>query len=442
MPARPLQPVIQHLRTAAAAADRAGLSDAELLARFASGGDEAAFELLVWRHAGTVLGVCRRVLRHEQDALDAFQATWLALARRARSIGRRESVGGWLYRVAYRAALRARARAAARAGRERPLGNLAPVSGTLGPCAEAGLGELRDALDEEVSRLPQKYRGVFVLRCLAGKSREEAARELACPVGTAESRLARARARLRAALTRRGFAGLAALLPGALAGGAHAGGLPRALVGTTVRAATAFAAGRATAAGAVPVAVAALTKGVLREMSTARLKCWAVGLLVAVATAAAGVATWAPRASARDTAVLQAPERQGVRPAAAGAPKQAGKAAEEDKLQGSWVGVAAFRVEGEELPAEQAKAMRLVISGAKATFRLKGDERRGAFRAYQAGGQRVLDLTAEKGPRLLALYEVNGNTLRLCYGDYNATPPASFDSRGFLVVTLRRAEKR
>ena len=88
-----LQPVIQQLRSAAAAADGAGLSDAELLGRYAAGREEAAFELLVWRHAGLVFGVCRRVLRHEQDALDAFQATFLALAKRARSIGRRESVG-------------------------------------------------------------------------------------------------------------------------------------------------------------------------------------------------------------------------------------------------------------------------------------------------------------------------------------------------------------
>src|SRR4051812_39599702 len=108
MSGRRLEPVVEYLRRATAAGDGPRVSDAELLGRYAGARDEAVFELLVWRHAPLVLGVCRRVLRHEQDAQDAFQATFLALARRARAIGRRESVGGWLYRVAYRAALPAR----------------------------------------------------------------------------------------------------------------------------------------------------------------------------------------------------------------------------------------------------------------------------------------------------------------------------------------------
>src|SRR5436305_7642038 len=117
------------------AADPAGTSDGDLLRRY-SGGDEAAFELLVWRHAAMVLGVCRRVLRHAQDAEDAFQASWLALARRARSVGRRGSVAGWLYQVAYRIALRARARAARRAGQELPIAEPI-VDAAADPAAQA-----------------------------------------------------------------------------------------------------------------------------------------------------------------------------------------------------------------------------------------------------------------------------------------------------------------
>jgi RNA polymerase sigma factor (sigma-70 family) len=275
-----LRPVIQQLRSAAAAADCAGLSDAELLGRYAAGREEAAFELLVWRHAGLVLGVCRRVLRHEQDALDAFQATFMALAKRARSIGRRESVGGWLYKVAYRVALRAKARAATRAAREQPLGELSPTSQAADPCTEAGWRELRQALDEQVRRLPEKYRVVFVLRCLAGKSSAEAARELRCPVGTVESRLARARERLRAALGRRGFVVPAALLSTGLIGNAVSAGVAPALVSSTIRAALLFAAGQTATAGAASAQAALLAKGVLKTMFLTKLKCGAAVLVV------------------------------------------------------------------------------------------------------------------------------------------------------------------
>jgi DNA-directed RNA polymerase specialized sigma24 family protein len=108
--------VLHFLRHALVARDSAGVPDADLLERFVTGRDEAAFELLVWRHGRMVLGVCRRVLRDEQEAEDAFQASFLTLARRAAAIRRRASVGAWLYRVAHRVALDARARAGRRAG--------------------------------------------------------------------------------------------------------------------------------------------------------------------------------------------------------------------------------------------------------------------------------------------------------------------------------------
>src|SRR4051812_36147076 len=106
MASPPLQAVVHQLRMALAARSSAGVPDAQLLGRFISQRDEAAFELLVWRHGKMVLGTCRRLLRDAHEAEDAFQACFLALARRAGSIGRREPVGGWLYKVAYRLALR------------------------------------------------------------------------------------------------------------------------------------------------------------------------------------------------------------------------------------------------------------------------------------------------------------------------------------------------
>src|SRR5437588_10959103 len=118
MPAAQLRGVIRHLGLAVAARGSDGVPDAELLNRFLSRRDEAAFELLVWRHGKMVLGTCRRLLRDAHEAEDAFQACFLALARRAGSVGRRGSVGGWLHRVAFRLALGAKARRATRDARE------------------------------------------------------------------------------------------------------------------------------------------------------------------------------------------------------------------------------------------------------------------------------------------------------------------------------------
>jgi RNA polymerase sigma factor (sigma-70 family) len=174
--------------------------DPELLSRFAKDRDESAFELLVWRHAGLVLGVCRRVLRDEHLAEDAFQAVFLVLARKAGSV-RGANLAGWLFRVARRVAVRARRQAAARTTREVPLTADPEAREAVGPGERA---ELAAVLDQEVARLPERYRLPVVLCYLGGRSTEEAAHLLGCPRGTVLSRLATARQRLAARLTRRG----------------------------------------------------------------------------------------------------------------------------------------------------------------------------------------------------------------------------------------------
>jgi RNA polymerase sigma factor (sigma-70 family) len=261
-----------------------GLSDAQLLEHFVSRRDEAAFEVLVWRHGPMVLGVCRRLLRHEQDAEDAFQATFLTLVRRAGSIGNRQAVAAWLYRVAYRVALAARAAAEKRAAREQP---------AVEPAAPADKDDLlwrdlRPVLDEEVNRLPERFRTPFVLCYLEGKTNEEAARQLGCPKGTVLSRLARARERLRVRLLRRGVCLSAALFATAGLEQALATTVPAALVAATVRVALAVAAGKAIAAVA-SAQVAALTEGVLRAMLLTKLKTTLVVLLVLGLVAGAGL---------------------------------------------------------------------------------------------------------------------------------------------------------
>jgi RNA polymerase sigma factor (sigma-70 family) len=176
-------------------------SDGQLLDRFALRQDEGAFADLMGRHGPMVLSVCRRVLPSAADVEDAFQATFLVLVRRADSIRRHTSVAGWLYRVAYHAAIRTKTEASRRRARERRADERAPVQ----PGAEVAWRELQEVLDDELDRLPEKYRTPIVLCYLEGKSHEEAAQELDWPPGTVKGRLARARDLLQARLTRRGL---------------------------------------------------------------------------------------------------------------------------------------------------------------------------------------------------------------------------------------------
>src|SRR5262249_9287871 len=146
-----------------------GLTDGQLLGRFLSSRNEAAFAALVRRHGPMVLGVCRRILGDFHDAEDAFQATFLVLARKAASVVKRESLGNWLYGVAYRTALQARVTNARRRARERPMRDM--------PHPELPPAEPQDwrpLLDRELSRLPEKYRAAIVLCDLEGRTRREA----------------------------------------------------------------------------------------------------------------------------------------------------------------------------------------------------------------------------------------------------------------------------
>jgi RNA polymerase sigma factor (sigma-70 family) len=206
-----LHHLIRSLRRVAAPPDGSGVSDAQLLERFVTTRDEAAFELLAWRHGRMVLGVCRRVLGDVHEVEDAFQATFLVLAQKAASAARHRSAGGWLYTVAHRVALRARARRATRTARERPFDEPPPAAAP-DPAGTAAGREARRVIDEEVSRLPEKYRTPFILFHLEGRSCAEVARELGCPIGTVESWLTRARQRLQVGLKRRGFAPASGLL--------------------------------------------------------------------------------------------------------------------------------------------------------------------------------------------------------------------------------------
>jgi RNA polymerase sigma factor (sigma-70 family) len=268
-----------------AARDTHGLSDRQLLDRFCLDRDGAAFAELVRRHGPLVLAVCRRVLRHEQDAEDAFQAAFLVLARRAGSIRQGDAVGGWLHQVAHRLAVRARLVADRRRDRFTALGDEPP--------APAPTADLHAALDEELARLPDHYRAAVVLCYLEGRSQAEAARLLATTAEAVNSRLKRARDLLRRRLSRHGLAVGAAALTAALTARAAGAALPPALARRAAEAACRFAAGSASC-GASPLA-ADLAKGALDAMAPAKIKLVLSSLVAAAALlTAAALAVPAP----------------------------------------------------------------------------------------------------------------------------------------------------
>jgi RNA polymerase sigma factor (sigma-70 family) len=240
--------------------------DGPLLERFVAGHDQTAFIAMVLRHGPTVWGVCQRVLRDGPDAEDAFQATFLVLARKAGSIARPDLLGNWLYGVAYRTAREAKSRRATRRARESRVQRHTPSNAD----PQVEWADLRPVLDEELNRLPEKFRRPFVLCYVEGKTNEEAARLLNCPKGTVLSRLAWARERLRCRLTRRNIT-LTAGLAGLLQSEALRAAVPPTLVHPTVKAAAAFAAGNA---AAIPIAsgVAVLTERVLHAMLWTKVK--------------------------------------------------------------------------------------------------------------------------------------------------------------------------
>src|SRR5262245_11913758 len=265
----------------------AGTSDADLLGRFVQKRDESAFELLLWRHAGLVLAVCRQVLRDEQDAEDAFQATFLVLLRKAGAISRRESLPGWLHRVAYRVALRARARA----GREKQRRQASDLDAVAAPAGAGGLEpDLAELLHAEVSRLPPRYRVPVVCCYLEGRTHEEAARELGWSKGTVAGRLARARALLARRLARRGVTlGAAGLAVDAAAGAGAA-----AAWGRQVARFLSVVRGLANGTQAAGLPAAALAEGVIDDMFRAKLR-WAAAALLSLSVAGLGAGVVASR---------------------------------------------------------------------------------------------------------------------------------------------------
>jgi RNA polymerase sigma factor (sigma-70 family) len=254
-----LSTVLGHLHRVAAGTDER--TDAQLLECFVGLREEAAFAALLHRHGPMVWGVCRRVLRNDADAEDAFQATFLILAGKAATILDHAAVANWLYGVAHNTARKALAQDRRRRALEREWVEERQFK-------DSAIGSpLQPFLDGELSRLPDKYRAPMVLCYLEGRPLSEASRQLGCPLGTVASRLARGRALLARRLARHGLALLGVAL--ARARDKAWAGVPPGLARATLQAAAEFAAG---SAAEVPARITALTEGVLRTMFLNRLK--------------------------------------------------------------------------------------------------------------------------------------------------------------------------
>ena len=270
-----LHRVLQHLQQG-----NSGLKDGQLLARFVAARDETSFAALVQRHGPMVFGVCRRILRDYHDAEDAFQATFLVLARKAGSVVKRDSLGCWLYQVAYHTALEASTANTRRRSREKPMKDMPPPEVT-----QSEAQDWRPLLDRELNLLPEKYRVAIVLCDLEARTRAGRARLLSISEGTLSSRLARGRTLLAKRLTRCGLALSGGALAVALSQCASAQ-LSTGLVNLTAKAAALVAAGNT---AAVSTTAVLLMKGVMKTMLMKKLRLVAGAVLVAVALGAIGL---------------------------------------------------------------------------------------------------------------------------------------------------------
>lgn len=341
------------------------------------GGDPDAMAQLVGRYAGLVLGVCRRVLGNEHDAEDAFQATFLLLARDARKIRRGEALASWLYGTARRVALRALRDDARRRRREAAC----PGRAAADPANELSWREAQSALDEEVQRLPDVSRGAFLLCSREGLSLAEAGLRLGVPPGTVSSRLTAARKRLRERLSRRGVELTSALAPVA--------GVSERLLGLAVEAGLAARTGMLTS-------VSPHVRALVREGAPLKWAC------VAIVVTAAGVFALAGAVGAPKPAVAAAP------PVARDLPA--------DDITGRVLDAAGKPAAGATVSVAQGKAGATVKADAEGRFTLKlTDAERG----------RLGDLVASApgyAPDWVALDDIAGPvTLRLAKDDVPIT---------------------
>jgi RNA polymerase sigma factor (sigma-70 family) len=411
-------------------------TDAQLLERFIVKRDEIAFEVLVCRHAPMVLRTLTRVLHGRHDAEDAFQATFLVLARMADSVKNRESVGPWLHGVATRIAIKSRANAARHQEglRRYADGRTASDSSDIDRVDR----ELRETVHDELNRLPAHYREPLALCYIDGLKCEEIAERLRRPVGTVTVQLARAREKLRERLARRGVLAPVALT--ALAVGSDSfGAVLKSLIATTVKAAIPFAAGRGAAVGTVSTEAASLAEGVLRTMYLTKATLASALVLGTLATGA-GVTAWGSF-----TAPAPAPV---PRIEAKSAPIAPAAAVVDDlgKLKGTWPAASIEGAVGKsEGKGSEADNFKLRVDGEK--FKFEGifgmgrDPAEGTLKLDESKTPKTFEMTTSVG-KMLGIYELDGETLKICITKLGANEyPTEFKGSENSFVFVFKREK-
>ncbi len=414
-----------------------GLSDGQVLDRFVARREEAVFEVIIHRHGPMVWGVCRRVLRDHHDAEDAFQATFLVLARKAASVKPREKVGNWLYGVAYQTAMKARSTRARRRVREGQV----PDMPEPGEVREDLLEGLLALVDQELSRLPDKYRIPIILCELEGKLHREAAEQLGWPIGTVSGRLSRARAMLARRLSRRGVSLSGGSMAVLLAHDTASAGVTTQLIGSTARAASLFASGRAVTTGLVSVKVGALKEGVLKTMLLSKLKNISIIILASIFTGTGIISIGHALMSSRGAAAQEPTKQpndggQAERPrGSAPNPKEVPKVKSDmEQIQGVW------RVERLEQvnhqPTEDEKAFwrsggyTITIQGNKIKHNIDQSFILFTLDPSQAPKAMTLEVAEEgpkKGQHVPAIYRLDGDDLMICQGRLgDMEPPQAF----------------
>ncbi len=297
---------VRHLRAQLTCQERSEESDEHLLHDFATHHDDTAFAVIVRRHGPMVMQVCKRVLGQEQDAEDAFQATFLVLASKPDALRRKSSLASWLYGTAYRIARKSKQSAERRRKHE----VRATARPSIDPREELLWREVRTLIDAEIARLPDKYRSVFVLCCLEELSQAEAGRRLDMKEGTVANRLAEARKRLGRRLARRGVE-LTVVLNAVTLAASSASALPAKLMATTIKAASATAASEGLECR-VSASVIQLVQGMTTPMIVSKAKLATVLLLIA--SMLAGASVWAYRSWATNA---RTPSTQPAEPSTA-----------------------------------------------------------------------------------------------------------------------------